>query len=228
MLLAVDTSTTQMGLALYDGAQVLGECAWRSGQRHTVELAPAIADLLTRCAVTMDDVHALGVALGPGSFTSLRVGLALVKGLALSRHIPLIGIPTLDILARAQPISKLPLAVALQAGRGRYAVGWYKRSSPADKVSRKQWQAQAEARVVTLEALMAEVQSPLIMCGEFTDEIRQKIRLNENVQLVSPANSIRRPAILAELAWQRWQNGDVDDEAALAPIYLHTAEPIQA
>jgi len=228
MLLAVDTSTTQVGLAVYDGAQVLGEFAWRSGQRHTVELAPAIAELLARCALTMNDINALGVALGPGSFTSLRVGLALVKGLAFSRHIPLIGIPTLDILAHAQPTSKLPLAVAIQAGRGRYALGWYKRSGPADKVSRKQWQAQGEARVVTLEALMAEVQSPAVVCGEFAAEIRQKIILNENVQLVSPVNSIRRPAVLAELAWARWQNNDVDDEAALAPIYLHMAEPIQS
>ena len=221
MLLAVDTSTTQMGLALYDGAQVLGEYAWRSGQRHTVELAPAITDLLARCALTINDVNALGVALGPGSFTSLRVGLALVKGLALARHIPLIGIPTLDILAHAQSPSKHPLAVAIQAGRGRYALGWY-------KVSRKQWQTQGDARVVTLEALMVEVQSPSVMCGEFTDEIRQKIMLNENVRLVSPANSIRRPAVLAELAWARWQSGDVDDEAVLAPIYLHVAEPIQS
>jgi len=226
MLLAVDTSTMQMGLALYDGAQVLGEYAWRSGQRHTVELAPAVADLLARCAVTMDDINVLGVALGPGSFTSLRVGLALVKGLALSRHIPLIGIPTLDILAHAQPISELPLAVAIQAGRGRYALGWYKRSSPADQASSKQWQAQGQARVVTLEALMADAQNPLVMCGEFTDDIRQKIMLNENIQLVSPANSIRRPAVLAELAWARWQNNDVDNEATLAPIYLHVAEAL--
>ncbi len=226
MLLAVDTSTTQMGLALYDGAQVLGEYAWRSGQRHTVELAPAVVDLLTRCAVTMNDVNALGVALGPGSFTSLRVGLAFVKGLALARHIPLIGIPTLDILAQAQPISKLPLAIAIQAGRGRYALGWYKRSSPVDQASSKQWQAQGEARVVTLEALLAEVQSPSVMCGEFADEIRQKIMSNENMQLAAPTGSIRRPAVLAELAWARWQNGDVDDAAALAPIYLHVAEPI--
>ena len=220
MLLAVDTSTTQVGLALYDSAQVIGEFSWRSGQRHTVELAPAVADLLARCALTMNDINALGVALGPGSFTSLRVGLALVKGLALARHIPLIGIPTLDILAQAQPISKLPLAVAIQAGRGRYALGWY-------KVSRKRWQAQGEARVVTLDAIMAEVQSPSVMCGEFAEAVRQKIIANKNVRLASPANSVRRPAVLAELAWARWQNGDVDDEASLAPIYLHVAEPIQ-
>ena len=219
MLLAVDTSTAQVGLAIHDGAQVIGEYAWRSSQRHTVELAPAVSELLTRCGFTMDDIRALGVALGPGSFTSLRVGLALVKGLALARHIPLIGIPTLDVLANAQPSSKLPLAVAIQAGRGRFAVGWY-------KSSRNRWQAKGDARVVTVEAIMDEVKSPSIVCGEFTVEVRRKLENNEHVRLASPAASVRRPAVLAELAWARWQKGEVDDEASLAPIYLHVAEPI--
>jgi len=214
MLLAVDTSTSQVGLALYDGAQVIAEYLWRSSRRHTIELAPAISDLLTRCGSTMDDVNALGVALGPGSFTSLRVGLALVKGLALSKHIPLIGIPTLDILASAQPASKRPLICAIAAGRGRFAFGVY-------KSSKNGWQAQGEARVVSLEALKDEVQSPSIVCGEFSAEEIQMIK-SENVHLVSPAQSVRRPSVLAELAWARWQAGEVDDEASLAPIYLHT------
>src|SRR5512134_2940864 len=102
MLLAVDTSTAQVGLAIYDGSQVIGEYAWRTSQRHTVELAPAVAELLARCGVSVDTVQVLAVALGPGSFTSLRVGLSLVKGLAISRKLPVIGIPTLDILAAAQ------------------------------------------------------------------------------------------------------------------------------
>jgi tRNA threonylcarbamoyladenosine biosynthesis protein TsaB len=220
MLLAVDTSTTQMGLALYDGAQILGEYAWRSGHRHTVELAPATADLLARCGLSMEDVHALGVALGPGSFTSLRVGLAFVKGLAIARHIPLIGIPTLDILANAQPMSKLLLAVAIQAGRGRFALGWY-------KGSRKRWQIHVDSRVVTLEELLSEVKIPCIVCGEFPVEVRQQILNQEQARLVSPAGSVRRPSVLAELAWERLQSGDVDDEASLAPIYIHVAEPIQ-
>jgi hypothetical protein len=48
------------------------------------------------------------------------------------------------------------------------------------------------------------------------------------VHLASPAQSVRRPAILAQLAWKRWQQGKVDDEASLAPIYLHVAEPVPA
>ena len=221
MLLAVDTSTAQVGLAIYDDSQVIGEYAWRSKQRHTIELAPAVFELLRRCGLTMEDVQVLGVALGPGSFTSLRVGLSLVKGLAISRHLPLVGIPTLDILAAAQASSKLPLVVAIQAGRGRLAVGWYQRSKNG-------WQAKGPARVVTFEALMDEVNRPAILCGELTSDERQKLVQRTEAQLVSPARSIRRPAVLAELAWARWQAGDVDDEATLAPIYLHVAEPIPA
>jgi tRNA threonylcarbamoyladenosine biosynthesis protein TsaB len=221
MLLAVDTSTAQVGLALYDGSQVISEYVWRSSQHHTVELAPAASELLMRCGFTMDDVRILGVALGPGSFTSLRVGLSFVKGLALSRHIPLIGIPTLDILAAARPSSKLPLVVAIQAGRGRLAVGWY-------KSSKNGWQAKGPARIVTLQTLTDEIKSPSIVCGELTSEERHNLEEQADVHLVSPAQSVRRPAILAELAWARALVGDVDDEATLAPIYLHIAKPIPA
>ncbi len=220
MLLAVDTSNEWMGLAVYDGRQVVGERAWRSGQHHTVELAPAVEELLTRSNVRMSDLTVLGVAIGPGSFTSLRVGLALAKGLAFARGIPIVGIPTLDILARAQPVSDLPLAVAIQAGRGRYALGWYKNIHGL-------WQAEGPARVVSVEALKDEVQSLSLVCGEFTDEVRQKIGENKNVRLATPGDSQRKPALLAHLAWTRFQNGDVDEIASLAPIYLHTAAPIQ-
>ena len=221
MLLAVDTSTAQVGLAIYDGSQVVGEYAWRSRQRHTVELAPAVFELLTRCGLTMDDVLALGVALGPGSFTSLRVGLSLVKGFALARGLPLIGIPTLDVLAAAQPLARRPLLVAIQAGRGRLAAGWYKRS-------RSGWQAKGPAQVMTVKTLLEDVKSPVIVCAELTAQERQTLAEKPEIQLASPAQSIRRPAVLAERAWARWQSGAVDDSATLAPIYLHVAEPIPA
>jgi tRNA threonylcarbamoyladenosine biosynthesis protein TsaB len=169
----------------------------------------------------MEDIRALGVALGPGSFTSLRVGLSLAKGLALSRHLPLVGVPTLDILAVAQVPSKLPLVVVIQAGRSRFAVGWYKRS-------RSGWRAMDSARVLTMDALINEVKSPILLCGELTAKERQTLAGKAEIQLVSPAQSVRRPAVLAELAWSRWQAGKVDDEATLAPIYLHVAEPVPA
>ena len=75
---------------------------------------------------------------------------------------------------------------------------------------------------------MEELKSPVLVCAELTAAERETLAANPEIQLVSPAASIRRPAMLAELAWARWQAGDVDDAAALAPIYLHVAEPIPA
>ena len=220
MLLAVDTSTAQVGLALFDGAQVNAELMWHSRQHHTVELAPALAELLERTGIKMTDVQALGVAIGPGSFTSLRVGLAFVKGLSLARRLPVIGIPTLDVIAAAQPISKLPLAAVLQAGRGRLALGWY-HSSHAE------WKSDGGVKVTNVDDLADMIEHPTIVAGELNAEERQRLaRKKVNVQLAMPSACVRRPAILAELAFARWQSGQVDEVASLAPIYLHVGDGI--
>ncbi|MDO9131132.1 MAG: tRNA (adenosine(37)-N6)-threonylcarbamoyltransferase complex dimerization subunit type 1 TsaB [Anaerolineales bacterium] len=222
MLLALDTSTAQVGLALYDGTQVIGELFWHSRAHHTSQLAPALAELLARAGVKIDEIKALGVALGPGSFTSLRVGLALAKGLALARHLPMIGIPTLDILAFSQPVRNVPLAAVLQAGRGRLAVGWY-------RASENGWQAEGPAAVTTADDLAQSISTPTLVCGELTAENRQRLaRKFKNITLASPAGCVRRPGILAEIAWQKWQAGKVDPAASLAPIYLHVAGGIPA
>ena len=228
MLLAVDTSTRQMGLALYDGNQVIGELLWHSRHYHTVELAPAVSDLLTRSGLEMDKIKALGIALGPGSFTSLRVGLSFVKGLALARHLPIIGVPTLDVAAAAQDVcdastglnTGMPLAAVLQAGRGRLALVRYEAVNGI-------WQATGEPVVTNADELAESIRKPTIICGELTADERQRLaRKRVNVKLASPAGCVRRPAILAEMAWERWQDGAQDDAAALAPIYLHVADPI--
>ncbi len=220
MLLAVDTSTTQTGLALYNGSQVLAEMIWQSYQHHTVQLAPAFTELLKRADAKVSEVEAVGVAIGPGSFTSLRVGLAFVKGLALVRKLPLIGIPSLDILAAAQPIAKLPLAAVLQAGRARLAVGWYKGKG-------NQWKPKGDVKISTMDSFAASIHGPTLVAGELTPEERQRLmRRKASVHLAPPSICMRRPAVLAELAWMRWQAGELDDAASLAPIYLHTIEAI--
>lgn len=221
MLLAVDTSTASVGLALYNGDTIPGEMTWTTGQHHTTELAPALSGLLSRCGAAMASIHALAVAIGPGSFTSLRVGLSFVKGIALARNLPVIGISTLDVIAAAQPPAKHPLIAILQAGRTRVAFGVYKNSG-------KQWQAEGPVRGATLDELLAEIESPTVIAGELTSEERKKVSKIKKLRLASPALCVRRPAMLAELAWQRWQDGNVDDAATLAPIYLHVAgAPIQ-
>lgn len=220
MILAVDTSTSQIGLALYDGARVLAESLWVSKARHTVELAPAVEKMLQQTGQAIADVTALGVAIGPGAFTSLRVGLSFVKGLALSRTLPLVGVPTLDVVAAPVAVeADRPLACLLPAGRGRLALSWY-------HAHHNGWQATGSPLVTTAETVFAETASPVILAGDLSAAERQLLSKNENITLLSPALSTRRPGVLAELAWVRLQAGEVDDIHSLAPLYLHIGAPL--
>ena len=221
MLLALDTSTRNIGIAVYDGIQVLCENIWASHDYHTVELAPAVVDTLSRAGVQVQDLKFLAVATGPGSYTGLRIGMALAKGIALARHLPIIGIPTLDIVAESQPVSPgFSLAAILQVGRGRLAVGWY---IPSDG----RWELNPPIQVMDVFKLSRHIHEPTMICGELTEEQQHTLaRKYKNVVLASPAHSIRRPSLLAELAWKRWQAGDIDDPASLSPSYLPIGEPI--
>ena len=222
MLLALDTSTRTAGVALYDGSQVLAELTWTSRDYHTSELAPMVQQAASLSGVSLNNIQALGVALGPGSFTGLRIGLAVAKGMALARRIPLIGVPTLDILAAAQPALDLPMLAVLQAGRGRLAVGSYALVDGA-------WQSNANLQVMEIEALSQTIHKPTLVCGELNEAQRHLLaRKRTNVILATPAQALRRAGYLAELAWARWQSGRTDDPTLLAPIYLHIGEPIPA
>jgi tRNA threonylcarbamoyladenosine biosynthesis protein TsaB len=220
VLLAVDTSSRIIGVALYDGLRVLGETVWASDDYHTVELAPAVAETVARAGLQIKDLQAVAVATGPGSFTGLRIGLALAKGLALARHLPMIGVRSLDVLAAAQPVRDMPLVATLQIGRGRLAAGWYEARSGT-------WRPTGEISVVTAEALAEAINHPTMVSGEMTSEERRILsRKKKNVILASPAHSMRRPSFLAELAWQRWQAGQIDDPVTLSPFYLQLKDPI--
>jgi tRNA threonylcarbamoyladenosine biosynthesis protein TsaB len=221
VLLALDTSTRNIGIAIYDGVQVFSENIWTSHNFHTVELAPAVVVTLSRAGIDIQDIKLLAVATGPGSYTGLRIGMALAKGIALARHLPIIGIPTLDIVAESQPVSPgYTLAAVLQVGRGRLAVGWY-------FPSEDHWQLNPPIQVMDALKLSHLIHEPTMVCGELNEEQQHTLaRKYKNVILASPAHSLRRPSLLAELAWKRWQAGDVDDPATLSPTYLPIGDPI--
>lgn len=220
MLLAIDTSTRQVGVAVYDGTLILAESTWLSRDYHTVELAPAVQGILQRASIQISHLKALGVAIGPGSFTGLRIGLALVKGISLACHIPIFGVPSLDVLAHAQPIEDIPMAAVLSVGRQRLAVGWYQTRGNA-------WQPSGIVEVLSAQNLAERIQQPTLICGELSEADRRTLgRRYRNAHLASPARSLRRPSYLADIAWKRWLTGKSDDPATIAPIYLHVGAPI--
>lgn len=213
MILAIDTATRFISIALHDGDAVVAESAWRTLDRHTVELAPAVQALMHRSGVAPGDLSGVAVAIGPGSFTGLRIGLGLAKGLALAQGLKVWGAPTLDILAFAQPPRPEPMIAALQAGRGKIAAAAYRWQADA-------WGAQAEPRVTDWASLAAGIREPTYVCGEIDPPgLAALRRLRGRALIARPAHAVRRAAFLAELAWARARAGESDDPARLAPIY---------
>lgn len=215
MILAIDTATNWIGLALHDGAEVLAEFGWRSRRMQTVELAPAVAQLWDRTGVTAADLQAIAVAIGPGSYTGLRVGLALAKGIAIGHGLPLIGVATLDIVAAAVRRLDTDLVVLAEAGRTRLWAGQYQWSD------KKGWEAGDEPVLTSWDELLGRLQVPVAFAGEISASAAKLIRrANRSAHIVSPAGSVRRAAVLAEIGHARLKAKKVSDADSLAPLYL--------
>ena len=220
MLLAIDTSTSWISLALYDGIQVQYEVTWQSQFHHTVELAPAISQVFDHTGAQAKDLTGIAIATGPGSFTSLRIGVAAAKGMALGLKVPLVGIPSLDVIAYAQPLDERPLIAILHAGRSRLAYVTY-------LVEGDQWRPQHEPAVLDAKDLVKTISAPTLIAGELSEDARSILgRRWKNAMIVQPARCLRRAGFLAEMGWVRLLNDQVDDPVSLTPIYLSTTTPI--
>lgn len=223
MLLAIDTATRTAGLALYDATGVRAEMTWRSRENHTVELMAQVTRLLELARVPPDDLRAVAVALGPGSFTGLRVGMSLAKGLAYARALSLVAIPTLDAVAHAHAEQPLPLWAILSVGRGRYAIAPYAiKRGVAQRVSAYALVDAAGLVAHVTRAVEESKSARAFFCGDVDDALARALKehCGARALLASPAHNLRRAAFLAELAWARFQRGEVDDPATLVPMYL--------
>ncbi len=221
MLLAIDTATRVMSLALHDGHTLLADVAWQSGNQHNTLLAPSVQRLLAQCEATVDDLTALGVSIGPGSYTGLRIGVAFAKGIASIHDLPLVGVTTLDTLAMGQPHyqTRHGLIAVAQAGRKRIVAKTY-------RWGRGRWVGRSEPQIMNWEELFDSVDAPAYLTGEVDAAGREALEARTKdvpVVLAPAAYRLRRAGFLAEAAWVRLKAGKEDFTAAkLTPIYLKT------
>ena len=99
MLLTLDSATPLVTVALHDGEDVVAELVADRPMKHGEQLAPLISDALSSVGVVRQDLTAIGVGVGPGPFTGLRVGLVTARTLGFVLEIPVYGVCSLDVLA---------------------------------------------------------------------------------------------------------------------------------
>jgi tRNA threonylcarbamoyladenosine biosynthesis protein TsaB len=225
-LLALDTSgtTARVGLFSADGARLAG--GERTGQRHSAYLLPLCHDTLTAAGVSAAQLGALACGRGPGSFTGLRVGLAVAKGLALPFDLPLALVSSLEALAidllagplRAAPGGERPLlAPVIDAGKGEVYVQLFAAAGQAVR-------AVSEEQRLHPHALVARIRSeagPRYLAGSGLDRHRALFDDGLRGPGVTLLHDFAGPTAdaVARLARPRLARGERDDLAAAVPSY---------
>jgi tRNA threonylcarbamoyladenosine biosynthesis protein TsaB len=221
MLLAIDTATKQIGLALHNGTSMIAEKSWRSNNNHTIQLTPAIQRMMEDCEVDMDALTSIAVSIGPGSYTGLRIGISVAKAIAGARSLPLVGVTTLDTLAAGQPYQTgSGLIAVVEAGRGRIIVKTY-------RWKKGQWASHVEPRLMTWESLLETVDGPAYVTGEIDAKGMEALESAQQREIpitIAPgAHRLRRAGYLAEIAWTVIrENTETEnlDPNRLAPVYI--------
>lgn len=218
MILAIDTATQYASLALYHQDGLLAEESWFSGRNHTVEVMPRLAHMLQVADLKVADLTALAVSLGPGSFTGVRIGLSLAKGIALPHKLPVIGVSALEIATYPLRTSQSPVWAIVQAGRGRIIAACYAQVE-------QNWQETLAPYLTTFEALAKEISQPALCTGEIDAQAAQLLQRgsDQKAMVVWPATRLRRAGYLAEIAAKRLEDNYQDDPDALVPIYISSA-----
>lgn len=213
MELAIDTSTDTASIALSASGMAQAEMSWMTGQNHTVELMPNIIHLLSQGKIEIGQLKAIIVAIGPGSFNGLRVGVGTAKGLAFALEIPLIGVGTLEVEAYPYAAAGLPICPLQPAGRGEIATATFQQVDG-------DWRKLAEEHISTIDDLAKQIDTPTIFCGRFPEESSMRLKELLGEKAIIYDKTMRRAGFLAELGWRRLGSGDSDEPATLQPLYL--------
>ncbi len=226
LILGLDTATRRVGVVLANehgllGRVELGATADPSPPRHAETLAPAIAWCCERSGVEPAQISAVAVGIGPGMFTGLRVGVTTAKVLAQSLHVPVIPIPSLDLLAYPLRYARRLVVATIDARRHELYWAIY-RQVPGGV------QRVSEYELGTPDDLVAEIEAcgeDALVCGDgslrFADAFSP---LGRRVELAGPAHASPSLTALAELAAARYEREDFRTPSAVLPMYLRRSD----
>lgn len=219
MILSLDTATEILGLALLQEGRVVSRLTLAVGRRHS-ECLPGVPDrFLAEAGSAVSDLTGLAVSLGPGSFTGLRVGLSLAKGLAEALSLPLVGIPTLQALAWPYALSRLPVCGMLDARKKEVFCALFGPNGGT-------WGRLTPDRALSPEALAEEIREATLLLGSGARVYQEKFQalLGARAVFISPNPEAPDPGDIAYLGWRRLQQGERDDLESLVPIYLRASD----
>jgi tRNA threonylcarbamoyladenosine biosynthesis protein TsaB len=223
LILSFDTSTTCCSIAVTAGGRedpaVLGALSLCSSVTHSRRLLSSIDWLLQELSITLDDIAAIAVGLGPGSFTGLRIGMSTAKGLVYGSEKPLIGICSLDVLAASIRTEKLVCAV-LDA-RKKEVYHCFYRCNETREARRC-----SQPMVSTPKALAKLIEEPVVMVGDGLSAYNELLSDKLGPLLEKAPPHLHHPAadMLGVLAAREYRNRNFLELSEAAPVYIRASD----
>lgn len=221
MLLAIETATLASGVALATADKLVAEIIVQTKKTHSERLMPHIEQLLELGQVAKEDITAIAVSIGPGSFTGLRIGLATAKALAYVWNVPVIGVSTLAALAYACPAPNCLICPLLDAQKGNVYQAVYRWEKGI-------LQEVIPPRVIAHQEAINELAGqplPVIMLGEGAVLFQEAIvAAADPIELAPPHIILPRAGSVALLGHQLLRQGIRHDVMTLEPLYIRRSE----
>ena len=221
LILAFETSAKAASVALLEEGKLLGESYQNTGLNHSQTLMVMAEDLLKQCGKTVEDITAVAVAEGPGSFTGVRIGVAAAKGFAWGRNIPCYGASTLEAMAESLGVYEGYVCPVMDARRSQvYNALFYVNRGNITRVK--------EDRAIALAELSQELQAlegPIFLVGDGSDLTYRTLSVEvSNLVLPPEHRKHQRATGVAILAAKKQAAGESGDGAALQPNYLRLSQ----
>jgi tRNA threonylcarbamoyladenosine biosynthesis protein TsaB len=224
-ILSLESSTKNFALALGREDRVLRTRNYTANQLLEDSIIPAINGILTAAKIPFKKIDGFAVGLGPGSFTSLRVGLSTVKGFALATGKPVIGVGSLDIIAHG--VAHFPcdeICVMLDARRNMVYYAIFEKKTRGLRLK-------GGYQLAGLDAMLAAVHGRTLFVGDglsaYQNSIAQAyVRAESGCQAIFAAEKFwfPDPSQLAKLAWSRFAKKKFDRAESLVPVYLYAQD----
>jgi tRNA threonylcarbamoyl adenosine modification protein YeaZ len=216
-ILGIDTTTKFLSLGLYDDKRVY-EYNMDLGKRHSTLLIPTIKRILLALGWSMEKIDYFACGLGPGSFTGIRVGLSTIKGISWSLHKPVVGIPTLDILASKVKRDDALIVPVIDAKRGLVYCSIYKRKKGALKRI-------APYMLLSQEKLFHKIKRGSVILGDALDLYKDKILKNVSGAVILDKDYWYPDGhSIISLALEKIKNRMFNTSFDISPIYLYPKE----
>lgn len=222
IILAFDSTAKSASVAVCDGERALGKFDVDNGLTHSELLLPMAESLLEKLKLSISDIDLITCTVGPGSFTGVRIGTALVKGLALGRNIPTVAVSTLEALAENLSGIDAIVVPVMDARRSQVYTAIFK--SQESGISRL-----SEDMAISIDELAKRLSKykdkSIYLVGDGYAVARSGLEKHSIKLSVTPKLLVNQSAVsCAAVAKRKYESGEYTNDLSLAPTYLRAPQ----